>query len=95
MKWLIAFLIFVIAAMQYRLWFGDGSLANLVSLKREINNQQEENRILSEKNAQLAAEVKALKKGDDAIEARARNNLGMIKKGETYFMIVDKTASKK
>lgn len=94
MKGFAAFLLLVIIAMQYRLWFGEGSLSHHVQLKREIEKQRQENALLKESNKTLAAQVTALKVGSDAIEARARQDMGMIKKGETFFMIIDETLDK-
>lgn len=90
MKWLTAVLIVIIAFLQYRLWIGDGSLAHVTRLKTEIKKQREENARLVERNRLLAAEVDALKNGLDAVEERARTQMGMIKEGETFYMIVDK-----
>ncbi|ABD80508.1 cell division protein FtsB [Saccharophagus degradans] len=91
MKWLAIILVVALLALQYRLWMGEGSIASVVSLNREIAKQKEENARLRERNRLLAAEVDALKQGKDAIEERARNDMGMIKEGETFFMIVDET----
>lgn len=89
MKWLVGVLIVLLVVFQYRLWVGDGSLANVVRLHREIERQEAENARLRERNRLLAAEVEALKKSDDAIEERARSEMGMIKEGETFYMIVE------
>ena len=91
MKWLAIILVIALLALQYRLWMGEGSIASVVSLNREIAKQKEGNARLRERNRLLAAEVDALKQGKDAIEERARNDMGMIKEGETFFMIVDET----
>jgi cell division protein FtsB len=88
MKWLITVLIVIFVYLQYRLWIGDGSYANLAYLKSEIAQQGAENARLQERNRVLAAEVTALKQDEDALEERARNDLGMIKKGETFFMVL-------
>ncbi len=90
MKWLVAVLVVIIIALQYRLWVGDGSLAQVSRLNAEIQKQQEQNALLVERNRILAEEVKALKTGLDAIEGRARSQMGMIKEGETFYMIIDK-----
>ncbi|WP_045858513.1 cell division protein FtsB [Teredinibacter purpureus] len=90
MKGLISVLIVLFVMLQYRLWVGEGSIANVVRLQKEITKQRAENDRLSERNRLLAAEVKALKNGTDAIEGRARSEMGMIKEGETFFMIVEK-----
>ncbi|SMF06132.1 cell division protein FtsB [Alteromonadaceae bacterium Bs31] len=89
MKWLVALLIVVLLALQYRLWVGEGSIANVVSLQKEIDKQRFENERLRDRNRLLAEEVKALKNGHSAIEARARSEMGMIKEGETFYMIVE------
>lgn len=75
--------------LQYDLWIGEGSLATVWRLEREITAQKTENKKISERNDSLVAEVNDLKKGDAAIEERARNELGMIKKDETYIQVVD------
>lgn len=87
-KWFIAVLILALIYLQYRLWIAEGSLATVVSLQNEISQQQEENRRLRERNRLLAAEVEALQTQDSAIEERSRTDLGLIKEGETFFMLV-------
>lgn len=84
-------ILFIIALsyLHYRLWLGDGSVSELVQLQNSIEQQNTDNAKLSAKNRVLLAEVTALKASNDAIEERARNELGYIKEGETYFMIVD------
>jgi cell division protein FtsB len=89
MKIMIAVLIVLLLSVQYRLWIGEGSIAHRVELQRKIIQQQGENDALRERNRILALEVDALKLGDDAIEERAREQMGMIKEGETFFMFVD------
>jgi cell division protein FtsB len=71
------------------LWFGEGSLATVWRLQQNIEEQKKDNKKIAQRNQSLLAEVKDLKKGDAAIEERARNELGMIKKGETYIQVVD------
>lgn len=88
MKLVIVALTVILLMLQYRLWVGDGSVADLVSLNEQIDEQREQNSQLSQRNQLLNAEVNALREGGDAIEARARKDLGMIKKDETFFMIV-------
>lgn len=77
-------------SLQARLWLGEGSLAEVWQLRKEIDKQQQENYLLSERNRRLAAEVKDLKQGDSAVEERARAQLGMIKNDETFYLIIDK-----
>jgi len=75
--------------LQYDLWLGEGSLATVWQLQKGITEQKQENQKITQRNDSLVAEVNDLKKGDAAIEERARNELGMIKKGETYIQVVD------
>lgn len=93
MRWLLALLIFFFLGLQYRLWFGEGSWANIVSLEKKLADQQVVTQGLEERNAILEQEVYSLKNGDDAIEERARVELGMIKEGETFYLLVDKEAA--
>lgn len=95
MKALLGVLFVVFVYLQCRLWIGEGSLANLVHLQSEIEKQSAENARLQERNRLLTAEVHALKNNSDAIEERARTDLGMIKKGETFFMVLQPDVSKK
>ena len=74
--------------LQYDLWIGEGSLRTVWRLQKDITIQKNENKKIAQRNDSLLAEVKDLKKGDAAIEERARNDLGMIKKGETYIQVV-------
>ncbi len=77
MKILIAVLVALLLTLQYRLWVADGGLAEVYRLKQEIAAQEERNARLRERNEALAAEVRDLKKGMEAVEARARSELGM------------------
>ncbi len=86
---LIAVLLLVLVALQYRLWIGEGSLAEVNALKHQLAGQQQKLADLRERNAALRAEVDDLKQGLDAIEARARSELGMIREGETYFQMIE------
>ncbi len=87
MKWLFAVLLVLLGALQYRLWYGEGSLAHVAQLERDIKQQQAENDRMRERNRILDVEVQDLKSGADSVEERARNDIGMIKKDETFFMI--------
>ncbi len=79
--------------LQYDLWIGEGSLRTVWLLQEDIAEQKQENKKISQRNEALFAEVNDLKKGNAAIEERARNELGMIKKGETYIQVVDEKPS--
>ena len=87
MRLLIMLLIVAFLGLQYRLWFGDGSLSEVVQLSTELEMQKQKLRDLEERNRKLEAQVLDLQSGLDAYEEKARNDLGMIKKGETFFQI--------
>lgn len=89
MKWVITALLLAIAYLQFRLWIGEGSIAEVVQLERKIDRQHAEIQSLKERNEMLAVEVKELKSGLKSLEARARSEMGMIKEGETFFIVVD------
>lgn len=85
--WLFVVLALLLGSLQYRLWVGDGSLAQVTELKRQISEQQDENKRLHERNRILEAEVQELKKGMETVEERARHELGMVKEGETLYQL--------
>lgn len=89
MKWISAILIILLVGLQYRLWVGEGSVAEIARLSSAIAKQKAENEKLHERNAALDAEVQDLKQGVEAIEERARSELGMVKKDEVFFQIVE------
>jgi len=89
MKWLWAFMVFLILALQVRLWAGEGSFAQVLVLRDQIEQQQNHNAQLRERNLQLEAEVLDLKTAQGAIEERARSQLGMIHQRETFYMMVE------
>jgi cell division protein FtsB len=82
-------LISIIALLQYPLWFGKGGWLKVWDLDRRLTAQQQTNEVLRERNRQLEAEVVDLKQGFEAIEERARYELGMIKQGELFFQTLD------
>ncbi|TDY00136.1 cell division protein FtsB [Thiohalophilus thiocyanatoxydans] len=89
MRILIAILLILFVTLQYDLWVGDGSLATVWHLKQEVKKQKAENRKLEVRNRALEAEVEDLKQGLDALEERARDEMGMIKEGETFIQIIE------
>ncbi len=88
MKILIIFLILVLIGLQYKLWFGDDSLSEVVQLSRELEIQKQKLQLLEERNRILEAQVLDLQNGLDAFEEKARNDLGMIKQGETFIQLI-------
>jgi len=89
MKKLLLLLIVLLVYLQYQLWFGDDSLQDVWGLHQEVEMQRQENLELRERNAALQAEVADLRQGLDAIEEHAREDLGMVKEGETFYQVVE------
>lgn len=89
MRILIAILLALFLVLQYRLWVGKGSLAEVSNLKQEISGLEQELVKLRERNRALQAEVEDLRSGNAAIEERARSELGMIKEGEIFYQVID------
>jgi len=89
MKLLAVALITLISLIQYPLWFGKGSWQQVQVIEQSIIQMQEENLKLQNRNQIFHAEINDLKQGTDAIEERARNDIGMIKKNEIFFQIVE------
>ena len=86
-KWLLAGLAILFIYLQIRLWVGEGSLAEVTTLEHEISQQKTEIEKLKQRNAALQAEVDSLKTNLEAVEERARSDLGMIRDGEVYYQI--------
>lgn len=82
-------LIIILAVLQGRFWLGAGSLQDVNQLKQQITTQQQHNQHLKERNQTIYEEVQDFKKGQQAVEERARSELGMIREGETFFQIID------
>lgn len=89
MRWLTLILAALIIALQYPLWLGKGSWLKVWEVDQELKKQQAENEGLKVRNTYLDAEVKDLKTGYEAIEERARSELGMVKQDEVFFQVID------
>ena len=87
-KIILVVLIALLVALQYRLWFGKRSVPDYLTLQNEVEQRQTQNANLAQRNILLAADINDLKIGLDAIEERARNELGLIKEGETFYRII-------
>lgn len=87
LKWLSLALVLSLAGLQYHLWFGDGGLLELHTITTRADTQEAKVNVLRERNAQLTAEVVDLKTGLDAIEERARNDLGMVRNDEQFLWV--------
>lgn len=88
MRFLVGLLAVVLVLLQYRLWLSENGVRESVHLRAAVAAQRAENEELSRRNAQLAAEVIDLRKGTAALEERARNDLGMIGRAETFYQVV-------
>jgi cell division protein FtsB len=93
MRWAALALMLLLALLQYRLWLAEGSLAELHRLDAQLLKQQALNQGLRSRNRQLELEVLELQQGLETVEDRARQDLGMIREGEIYYQVVEKTAS--
>jgi cell division protein FtsB len=93
MKLITSLFLVLFLLLQYRLWIGNGSLTEVHHLRSAKIELAEENNRLVERNQSLAAEVLDLKQGQEAIEERARSEMGMIKTDETVFQIIDNNPS--
>ena len=89
MKLLVAILLVLLVWLQYKLWLGDGGVPEVLQLEEEIESVEVQVNALQERNKALDAEVIDLKKGIEAIEERARSEMGMVKKDELYYQVID------
>lgn len=87
MRVVIGVLVVLLLALQYKAWFGGAGAMEAWDLEAQVASQRERAELLARRNEALTAEVLALKAGPAAIEARARSDLGMIKEGETFYLI--------
>ena len=94
MRWLTLGLLILIGALQYPLWVGKGGWLKVWDAGRQLEAQKEVTKQLEIRNAGLDAEVRDLKQGYDAIEERARFELGMLRQDETFVVIPEKTQVK-
>ena len=84
MKWPTWVLVALLILLQYPLWFGKGGLLRVREMERQVAAQREVNQTLESRNASQEAEVRDLKSGYEAIEERARHELGLVKEGEVF-----------
>ncbi len=88
LRWALLVLLVLLAALQYKLWRGAGGMREVESLRQHLAEQKAQNAELKARNDALSAEVQDLKQGREAIEGRARSELGLIKPGETFYQVV-------
>ncbi len=94
MKIIALVLLGLLLWLQYKIWLQDGGIPEVIQLKQEVEQVEVEVKQLRERNLSLDAEVKDLKKGLDAIEERARSEMGMIKEGEIYYQVIESDTEK-
>ena len=85
--WVI--LILALLGLQYKLWLGDGNIKELMALEQKNTQQEAFNEKLTARNQALLAEITELKSGDQALEEKARTDLGMVKPNETFYQLVE------
>lgn len=88
MKMILGALLVLLLLLQYEFWFSDGGMRTVWKMEKNISKQEKTNAQLDKRNQVLIAEIKDLQSGNAAIEARARNDLGMVKKNEVFYEIV-------
>lgn len=87
--WIVLALLLLIAALQLKLWTGTGGTPDVARLRARVEAQRAENEKLKQRNEALAADVRDLKEGREAVEERARSELGMVKPGETFYQVIE------
>jgi len=89
LRWLLSILLLLLGLLQYRLWFAEGSFAEQHRLELQVEEQTRINAELQARNAVLEREVLELQTGNKGVEQRAREQLGLVREGETFYQIVD------
>jgi cell division protein FtsB len=90
LRWFLLTLLLLLVVLQYRLWFAEGSLAEQHRLELQVEEQTRFNSELQARNAVLEREVLELQNGNKGLEQRAREQLGLIREGETFYQFVDR-----
>ncbi len=93
MKYLLAGMVLLLVALQYRLWFAEGSLAERHRLQQQVQREEAVNSELRARNAVLEREVLDLQSGNDGLEQRAREQLGLVREGEVFYQVVPEAAA--
>jgi len=90
MKALTLIFVVLIALLQYPLWLGKGGWLRVWQVSQQVDKQKDKNEVYKQRNDALREEVRDLKKGNAAVEERARSELGMIKSDEVFYQVIDK-----
>ena len=85
----LVLLILLLGYLQYHLWFQKDGVRDLMALKSKIKNQTEANENLRKRNEEVMFQIQRLKQDNEGVESRARSELGMIKKGETFYQVIN------
>ncbi len=93
LRWVAFLLFFLLIGLQIRLWSPHGGLPEVISLRSAVKKQAMEDKRLQRRNQALAADVYDLKHGNEAIEARARAELGLVKPGEIFYQVVPRSST--
>lgn len=92
LRWIALVLLLLLIGLQLKLWTGGGSMHEVDALRVAVKKQADENTKLLQRNQAVGADVLDLKHGDQAVEARARTELGLIKPGEVFYQVVEQPA---
>ena len=95
LRYIALLLLILLLALEVKLWTGDWSMREVWRLRQRVSEQKLENQKLKQRNEALSAEVQDLKNGKEAIEERARSELGLVKPGETFYQVVEPTSDPK
>jgi cell division protein FtsB len=90
MKVIALVLLILLVWVQYKIWLQDGGIPEVIQLQQEVEQTRQEVLELQQRNSSLEAEVRDLKTGLEAIEERARSEMGMIREGEVYYQVIDR-----
>ena len=88
MRVLLATMVLVLVLLQLKMWFGEGGFRDVQRLEQRVEQQALENEMLAQRNRELQAEVEDLRQGLEAVEERARSELGLIKENEEFYQVV-------
>ena len=91
LRYVALLLLILLLALEVKLWTGEWSMREVWRMRERVAEQKQENLKLKQRNEALSAEVQDLKNGNEAIEERARSELGLIKPGETFYQVVEPT----
>lgn len=93
LRLLVLGLLVLLGVLQIRLWLSEDGWSELLRLQHSVAEQREQNKALAERNARLEADVNDLKQGETALEERARSDLGMVRKDESFYLLVTEPES--